>query len=299
MSTETRLRSAMADAVAPAVPDTELLVSAARRRGLGIRRRRQALGAVGVAAALGLAVMAPTVVAGDGGSTGTVADSVTVGTEQGAFDPSKTSPFTGRSTAAALVYAVGLDATGTAADFRGQGGEGQYPETYAVFRFTPAGGETAGEVGVNVQPDFSVGDTKKATTGEGPEGARTDIAACQDWMQHCTATTLADGSRLTTYEERSDYGYHRGIRRVASLYRADGVRVVASASNGYDVSERDEQITRDEPVLTTDELVAVVTQRWWGPELPTYFTEQGASLKPYDEIGGAATEPTAGASRLK
>jgi hypothetical protein len=292
MSTETRLRSAMADAVAPAVPDTELLVSTARRRGMGIRRRRQALGAVGVAAALGLAVLAPTVIAGDNGSNGTVADSVTVGPAQATFDPDKTSGITGRSTAAALLYALGAQVPGTAADFRGQGSGGEPPHTYAVFRFTPEGSQAAGEVGINVQ-HFGDDVTKPG------DDASDKVGRCDSFMENCLATTLPDGSKLITYDDRSDYQGKNGFRRVADLYRPDGVRVVASASNGFDITERDEQIIGDQPVLTTDQLVAIVSEPWWGAELPTYFAAQGDTLKPYDEIGGAVAEPTPGASPLK
>ena len=44
MTVETNLRTAMAAAVAPTTPDADQLVIAARRRGLGIRRRRHPWG---------------------------------------------------------------------------------------------------------------------------------------------------------------------------------------------------------------------------------------------------------------
>jgi hypothetical protein len=290
MTLETQLRSAMADAVATARADTDHLVTVARRRGLGIRRRRQALSVVGVAAALAVVVSAPSLVAGghdkDAGPTAPtgVASSPVV------LDTTRTDPFSGRSTAAALLYAVNLAARGAATDFHGQGGPGELGETYAFFRFTPAGSTTSGEVGINVQPNF-FGSTVKP--GDAP--GRRD-AQCQSFMQSCTSTLLADGSRITTYDDRSDYGAKRGVRRVVELYRTDGVRLAASASNGYDITERDEKVTRDEPVLSTAELVAVVSQPWWGPRLPTYFTEQGAQLDGYVAIGGAA-EPTSTPSK--
>ncbi|MBW8750447.1 MAG: hypothetical protein JF565_03385 [Propionibacteriales bacterium] len=285
MSVETNLRTAMAEAVAPTHPDTERLVSASRRRGLGIRRRRQALGSVGVAAALGLAVLAPNVVAGDHGSRqAQVAGSVAVGTAPESFDADKTSAITGRSTAAALLYAVGLEAAGTADHVRGQGG-GNGPDTYAVFRFTPTGSPTYGEVGVNVQ--HYGGDAPKRADQQGDK-----LGQCDSFMEHCVPTTLPDGSRMLTYDDRSDYQGRRGVRRVVDLLRQDGVRVVAYATNGFDITERDEQISGDEPVLTSDQLVAIVNQSWWGPELPTYFATQGEALT-YDEIGGSieATKP--------
>lgn len=281
MSIETNLREAMAAAVAPTHPDTDELVSVSRRRGLGIRRRRQALGSVGVAAALGLAVLAPSLVAGDRGSNGDAAGSVTVGSAQRTFDPSRTTTITGRSNAAALMYAVGLEADGTATDFRGQAYTEDIVQTYAGFAFTPTGSSTAGEVGVNVQ---------FVPPGSQAKGDKDSDAAfrCREYMERCEITRLADGSDLRTYQQHSDYGSHTGLRLVADLDRTDHVRVVAFASNGYDVSERDERITRTEPVLTTTQLVAVVTQPWWGTQLPTYFAEQGDQLKPYNPIEGAA-----------
>jgi hypothetical protein len=101
-------------------------------------------------------------------------------------------------------------------------------------------------------------------------------------MDRCVSTRLPDGSRLTTYDDlssRSD-----GIRRVVELYRPDvDFRLVVSASNGIDVTERDEQIARADPVLTTEDLVAIATQPWWGATLPRYFTAQGAGLGDYSD----------------
>lgn len=282
MTTETRLRDAMADAVTPTLPDTDQLVAIARRRGLGIRRRRQALGSVGAAAALGLAVLAPNVVAGDHGTHVSPAAPTIVGTTPVSFDPSRTSAITGRSTAAGLVYAVGLQASGTATDFRGQG-DGSTPDgivmTYGVFEFTPTGTTTAGEIGVNVQYEPPSTQAK---------GAARHRMTCETYMEQCWIRHLADGSVLRTSVQHSGHDDHTGLMATADLVRADGVRVVAFASNGSDITERDEKVTRDEPVLTIDQLVAVVTQPWWGVELPTYFTRQGDLLKSYNQVGGAA-----------
>lgn len=288
MSVETKLRAAMAEAVAPTHPDTDHLVAISRRRGLGIRRRRQALGSVGVAAALGLAVLAPSVVAGDHGAHST--DAMRVGTAPATIDTHDTRPVTGRSAAAALLYAVGLTAEGEATDFRAATDTGPYTEAYTIFRYTPSGSETSGEVAINVQPNFN-GDPNDPKPGDHTTVAD---ARCQSWMQRCTFTRLDDGSRLTTYDDGSTYG-SGGIRRVAALYRPDGVRVLASASNGRDVTELDEKIARTEPVLTTDQLVEIVSQPWWGPELPAYFTELGKSLSPYSDRSATAVATPSGA----
>lgn len=288
MTLETQLRSAMADAVATAHPDTDRLVADARRRGLGIRRRRQALGAVGVAAAVAVAVTAPTLVAGDHGSSGD--RGTLVGSQPRGLDTSRTEPLTGRSTAAALLYAVGLEARGEASDIRGAADPAPYAESYVIFRFTPEGDRVAGEVAVNVQPRFAGGGVDKAGAD-----ARAKAGQCESFMRHCRAITLPDGSRLTTYDDPSSYS--SGLRRVASLYRPDtDFRVIASATNGYDITERAEKVTRAEPVLTTDQLVSVVTQPWWGPRLPAPFTAQGAKLQDYSDRSASAAVATASPS---
>jgi hypothetical protein len=285
MTVETKLRTAMAEAVAPEIPDTEHLVSSARRQGLGIRRRRQALAGVGVAATLGLAVVAPNLVAGaNGGRSG----GLQVATAPASFDSQDTRPLTGRSAAAALFYAVGLTAAGEGTDFRGAADDGPAGAgAYTIFRFTPSGSTAAGEVAVNIDPPFiDDNDAKPGDTSPEHPGA------CQSFMTDCVTTRLADGSRLTTYDDLSSHG--SGIRRVAELLRPIGVRVLASASNGSDVTELDEQITRAEPVLTTDQLVDVVTQPWWGLRLPAYFTTLGDKLTPYsDRSSSAMATPSA------
>jgi len=283
MSTETKLRTAMAEAVATEVPDADHLVSTARRQGLGIRRRRQALAGVGIAAALAVAVAAPLTIAGD---RGTEQEQIAVGNDAPSFDSNQTSPITGRSNAAALLFAVGQEATGTATGFRGQASSADgIVETYAGFSFTPSGGDAAGDVGMNLS-DIDPA-TQKTKQGEGPSAPR-----CEDFMENCQVTSLPGGSVLRTYEMHSQYGTHQGILRSAELLRTDHVRVLAFASNGDDITERDEQVNRTEPVLTTAQLVDVVTQPWWAAELPTYFAEQGDQLRPYNAIEGAAIAAT-------
>lgn len=289
MTVETNLRAAMAAAVAPTATDSDHLVATARRQGLGIRRRRQALGGVGVAAALALAIAAPLTITGNHGGR---ADQLSVGTQPRSFETSPADPLTGRSTAAALLYAVGLQAHGTATNIRGAADSGSYPEAYVILRFSPADSDTTGEVAVNLNSGFTYGTTKAG------DEARDLIGRCETFMRQCTSTRLPDGSRLTTYEDPSPYGGEAGVRRVAELYRPEvDLRVLVSASNGFDVTERDEKITRAEPVLTTEQLVAIVTQPWWGAKLPSYFTEQGADLADYsDRSASAVATPTSTAS---
>jgi hypothetical protein len=72
--------------------------------------------------------------------------------------------------------------------------------------------------------------------------------------------------------------------------------VVASASNGHDVTELAAKITRQDPVLTTAQLVVVVRQPWWGTALPHYFTTRGAELKPYSAAESAVESATPSAA---
>ena len=285
MTVETKLRTAMAEAVAPEIPDTDHLVSSARRQGLGIRRRRQALAGVGVAAALGLAVVAPTVIAGDEGGRATIA----TGSLAPSFDASRTSPITGRSNAAAVLYAVGQEVDGTATDFRGQASSSDgIVMAFGQLSFVPSGDSEAGQVGVNVQ---LVPPETQAKGGD-QAGGQDPRERCDSFMERCVVTHLADGSVLRTYQLTSEYGDRNGLVRVAEINRPDHLRVLATASNGYDITERDEQVNRTQPVLTTAQLVDVVTQPWWGAELPTYFADEGDRLDPYDAIAGAATAAT-------
>jgi hypothetical protein len=270
------LHEEMARATDAARIDTDALVRSARRRGLAIRRRRQALATIGTLGVAGAAA-ALVVALAPGGTQPTGHDPATPAST--GFAPTPTAPFTGRTTAAALEYAVEQVAAGEAAHVQWQDPVGDFPETFATFRFRPADGGDAGEIGINVQPGF---------TGT----AAQDVSRCADWMRHCTVRTGADGSVLVTYEEVSDHDA-RGIRRVASLLRADHVRVVVSASNGIDVTGREEQVTRDEPVLDAAQLGTIVTQPWWGPQLPASFTGPGARLHGAAIPGTAvAGEPT-------
>lgn len=281
MAPET-LRDAMARATASARIDHESLAAVARRRGLGVRRQRQTLatvGALGVAGAAATVVLAVIPGAADHHqplgtpSSATPSDS----TSPTGFSPTPTAPFTGRSTAAALAYAVHQVAAGGISHIRWQDPVGAFGETYAAFRFSPAG--AAGEVEVNVQPDFS-------------GAAAGDLRRCDAWMRHCSVDRQADGDVLVTYDEISSSD-QRGVRRAASLLRSDGVRVIVAASSGTAIGKPEQKISAAAPVLGFRQLKAVVAEPWWGADLPAYFKRQGARLhgKPVD---GSAPTPSAG-----
>lgn len=289
MSVETQLRSAMAEAVVPVIADHDQLVAVARRQGLGIRRRRQALGTVGIAAMVGALALVPGLLPapGHGGATPT---RVLVGAVPQSFDPADTAPITGRSTAAALLYAVGLEASGTATDFRGgvtRSTSDGIVSSAVGFLFTPDGSDAAGRVFVNV--DFEPAATQAKDLSPRPPAC--DIPSMED----CKVTRLSDRAWLRTALDRSSYGDRRGLRRVADLVvhdydkGGDYFRVVVSAANGDNATDPGETITRRDPVLTGEQLTAIVEQAWWGVRLPAVFTTKGATLEPFtgaDHIDG-------------
>ncbi|MGI9155026.1 MAG: hypothetical protein ACR2FG_00055 [Marmoricola sp.] len=72
-----------------------------------------------------------------------------------------------------------------------------------------------------------------------------------------------------------------GIRRFAEMKRSDGTLVTASSTNGFElVRQFDWDITRPEQALSYAQLEAVVSEPWWGAQLPTYLLDQGAQPGP-------------------
>ena len=105
-------------------------------------------------------------------------------------------------------------------------------------------------------------------------------------MLDCTRRTLPGGDLLRTYREKQDPSADPEGQRVVAEYistRRD-LRVVASATNGFERAGNEWDVTREEPVLSTDQLAEVVTEDWWGFELPARFAEEGAKLTPYQDV---------------
>ena len=184
----------------------------------------------------------------------------------------ETRPADGRLTAAALYAAVADVVPGAGSDFAGQSPYPDTRDTYAEFAFTPADGSGAGLVGVNVQDAQILG-----TEGVSPrEGFH-----CLDWMRECQVVDQPDGSLLRTYAERSAAaGGGTGIRLVAERLTPDGVRVVASATNGFEGPSNQWDIRRPDAVLSIAQLVEVVSPAWWGFALPAEL----ADVPSYREI---------------
>lgn len=284
------LHDQMNDAVADVHVDPERLTSAARSRGGRIRRNRRLGTTIGGVAAAGiLAVGLAVAVPGD--------DPAPSKTPV-ANDPSDTpSPSTGdgppvqidgRSTVAALRAAVLEVADGDTTAYAGQSGfpigeterrVGEDPagleDTYGEFELTPASGGGPGVVGVNVQ---------HASVLDG-----FPFNCTYEWMIDCEIHQLPGGDRVRTYADVPvPTAEGDGLRVVADILspRRD-LRVIASATNGFDLPNNEWDVTRPEPVLSSDQLADVVSQDWWGFKLPARFAEEGKELNPYEEIEGS------------
>jgi hypothetical protein len=251
--------------------DLDRLVVSARTRGTVVRRRRRAAVTAGVAALLAVGAV---------GVVSALPEPTTESRQQVADDPTPTptptpsdtpppapqdGPATARGAVAALDWAVRQQVAGTTSDYFGQPPEPELEgfgrDYYAQLVFDDGGG--AGEVGLNVQ--FAIG----------------FVGTCENssWGVDCESRALPGGGRITTYDDVS--GAH--VRRVADLHRADGVRVVVSASNGFDLGGNEYDVRRSEPAFTADQLAAVVQAEFWGETLPTRFLEAGERLRPFRE----------------
>ena len=268
------LRDHMYDATAGTTADLERLTHHARRRGMKLRRYRQALSAVGAATAVAAAVSVGYLATG-GSAPGT--DVAAPSANESTSDPVVgTVPLSGPSTAAA----VSELAQGTYGGFAGQEGH----DAYGELEFTPADGSGLGVVGINVQHGDMIDDSP--------------FVCGKPWMVDCTVSTLPTGDRTRTYQDQpvptSDGD---GLRVVAELITPDrDLRVVASATNGFDLPSNQWDVTRPEPVLTVAQLSQIVSQPWWDFQIPREYHEAGDDLSPYrdfDADGGWSTPASA------
>lgn len=250
--------------------DVARLGRVARTQGTRVLRRRRAVAVVAGVSAVTVAAVGVSAVphgAGDGAR-----DLVAAGVSnsrsnsaQNDFDPAHpgpTGPATGRGLAAALRWAVADLQDGSATNFGGQ----EAHEWYANLEWTSADGQGVSVIGVNVQNDMRHGN-------------------CDSTYLDCRESTLSDGSLLMTFEEHTAVADGTGISRTADLMRSDGVRVVVSATNGFDLPSSQWDITRPQPPLSAAQLTRLAQEPFWGATLPTYFLEQGRDLQPYEALG--------------
>ncbi|WP_248581307.1 hypothetical protein [Nocardioides sp. InS609-2] len=267
-----KLEEMMRDATDDTVVDIDCLTRGASSQGRGIRRRRRLTLATSGAACAVVATLAVSIAMSGTGPDAAVDPSVDTGTAtQQDARPVTQVPLDGRATAALLRAAVGDRADGTFDAYAGQGTpHSGSADTYAEFVFAPAGQVGSGVVGVNVQ-DVAV-----------LEG---EPRSCQGYMRDCVVTRLPGGDLLRTYVDMAESAAGNDVRRVAELLSdARGLRIVVSATNGFDRSGNEWDVTRDTPVLTADQLRTVVTDARWAFEVPAQYAEQGAELTPYVDL---------------
>jgi hypothetical protein len=263
----TDLRDHMHDTVDHQHTDLAALTGQARLQGTKLRRRHR-LAVAGSALAV-VAVLGAGAVASSGLLPGAsvepqdvpVADHGVKPKPKPAHRAPTTGAATGRSTVAALYAAVTDVVPGTGSKFAGQGPSEFGGDTYGELAFAPADGSGAGQIGVNLQD--------KSIIAEQIADGR---LVCLGWMEACQTSTLPDGSLLRTYAEHSAaVGGGTGERLVAERVTG-GVRVVASATNGFELPANAWDITRPGAVLSIEQLTTVVSQSWWGFQLPAEFS---------------------------
>jgi hypothetical protein len=266
----TSLHDLMHRAVEDTAPDLGRISTAARRRGLAIRRRRQALSAVGAATAVVVIVVGAGQLGGltqhEAPAAGAPRASESASTPASPT-PVRTVPITGRATVAGLISSVSAVAPGTPSALRGQG-SADSSDTYGEMRWDPPDGTGISVIGINVQPAFQ----------------STEIYRCRAWQVSCRVIRRAGGATLMTYEEHTPTAAGDGIRAVADLFRTDGVRVVASSTNGIELPASRWRLTRTRPYLSTSQLYRVVAEPWWGPTIDARLQQAGQRLHPYEDL---------------
>ena len=261
------------DRLQPGDPDLGQLAAGARARGLSRRRRRSAALAAGaVLTTVALAGILGSSLSGDGdrqaphaaGQRSSSAPTTSATAGDGLV------PATHRGIAAALADAVAQERQGEASDFAGQGGELKNDNNfYAELHWHDADGAGVSVVGINVQVH---GKFVSRCNPQDPQQA------------DCQEATLPNGDKLTTYTETTPGQDGMGVRRVADLLRADGVRIAISATNGFQLPKGGWHVTRPQPPLTTDQLVTIAKLGVWGDRLPQSLVEAGAALSPYVDL---------------
>ena len=258
-----KLHDSLDHAVADVSADLPALVSASRKRGLSLRRRRRALASVGTAAAFALvAVGGYALLPGSDGPDST-------GTEMASQPPAalsgETAPITPAGVAVALDEAVTAVTPGTSDRFQGDVSDG---EAMASLLFHPLGtAGPAGQVMVNLQPLQSVG---------------APPYRCETFMTRCHVRKLPGGDTLRTYHDDGDSEFgaasKRAIAEVLSPRR--DLRVVVFALNTNPWASGDYQT---EPVLAVPGLTEIATRPWWSrTELPVEYVEAGNDLELYE-----------------
>ena len=265
--------------------DVVLLAERAKSQGARLRRRRRlsvATGSLAVAAVLAAGVASATQLL-----PGPPEASLVTGF---AAQGEATVPVTTRSLTAALQAGVAEVADGTASEFEGfltyAGAakvhdplvDDKERDSYqASFTFAPADGSPGATVSAVLADKAGMDDNK--TTAED------NFTTCiEDLDEDCQVTTLPDGSLLKTYVRHSIGSTGQRAYEILTAERMVGDTVVrVEATNGGELTEAGNVVTRPHPTLSVDQLTEIVSQPWWGYDLPQEFADAGADLPGYHE----------------
>jgi hypothetical protein len=276
--------------------DLIALTARAQRQGTHLRWRRRAAsvtGSVALAAVLGVGITSATGLPGPGQdrpATPPAGYAAGSGPSVGELSE-ETSPATARSVTAALQAAVSDVADGTASGFSGHLSYAESAQTYqplddsptrdgyeGSLTFTPANGSAGAVVRA------SVGD--KGELDYNKRTAEENFVECTSAEKDCLVKTLSDGSLLKTFEVRgiaSNGGNQDALMLVATRLVGDAVVSVFATNHKAGLTVAGSEVTRTDAVLSLEQLTEIVSQPWWGYELPREFAEAGEALPGYEE----------------
>ena len=281
------LRQRLHDTLDSQHTDLTQLAALARRQGSHLRRRRRV--AVTTSSLVVVAVLATGAVSATRLLPGPETRTVTGFASQG----EATVPASGRSVAAAALAAVNEVADGTIdrihggvmapiADDNPQGkGEVLLEHVGASFAFTPDGASSPGEVSVSIAH----------TTEAGKAMDLLDLESCPNFAIDCQSVTLPDGSVVDTYRSHGEdtTGDPAGFGTVYAQRTIGDVVVTIWAANGLDspMLKGTRLPNQSQTVLSLEQVKEIVSQPWWGLELPAEFS--GDDLPSSFQLFGSAS----------
>lgn len=254
-------------------PDLARLSRVAVTQGTRARRRRRSGIVAGSVLAVALVGLAVTTLPGSPAVQTPIASDGPAPSAEVVPSAGPSATITDRGAVAALRDLVTQLVPGTTDAYAGQGnapGMTPYHEMFATLALRPTGDPGATIIGINIAP---------------PEpGAARGCAESTPRPVDCSDVTLADGSRLLSYEIREEAVGGVGISRVVTLIRPSGDTVALTATNGYDGQRGVWTITRPEPSLTLEQVRELATQPLWFEDFPAAYVDQGATLAPWQDL---------------
>ncbi|GAA4848869.1 hypothetical protein [Kitasatospora terrestris] len=289
-------------AVGDAEPPLTRLVAGATADGRRIRRSRR-IRVTGAAVAVAvLAVGGPLLLARSGATAGqTSAAASGPAVAAGPNGTSGQSGTAGPNGTAATAPAGGTSPTGTTVPLTGAAAvrtlvslipSGSPIGQYSGRDGLPAGGRDS-DVRGRVVYDAGHGSAAIQVSVEphfvpDPKDGHGDLFSCasRGAQKICHVADLPDGGKLLTWEGR----VFDEVQRGADLLRADGVRV--SVSTGSLMDAKHEQVLRQEPPLTLDQLENMALSPAWHARIGAQeAAEAAAQITPYQDQRSASATP--------